>query len=636
VRIGPVQEPPIGMNKQILDYYNLELQHIRQMSGEFAKEYPKIASRLALDDEGKGTCPDPFVERLLEGFAYLTSRIHLKLDAEFPRFTQAFLETVYPEYLCPTPSMAIVRFDPDFKNKALADGFDIPKGKSIRAISGSFDSTPCTYRTAHSVKVWPICVMDAKYLDRDVMSLALPPTAEGVSAFHLTLESTAETKIRDIHLDSLTFYVHGSDSLPSTILEHLFAHGVGGWTRDPLDVKKGWQALPKNCLRLVGNEKSEALLPPKNTSFEGYRLLKEYFALPQRFHFFEINGLAKSFEAASGNRIEIALPLSQSDHTLAPSVNAALFNLNCSPVINLFEKHPDRIDLSKKESEFHVVVDRTRPLDFEIFSIQSVKGYGNHAGEEQNFHSFYQARESNSSNAGFFTIHRSARIPSDREKRFGRLSSYSGTEVFISLVDGNSAPYSSSLEQIGISALCTNRHLPMRLTQSDRSNPFTIEFNGPVTGAYCLSGPTPPRPSLAMGETAWRLISHLSLNYLSVIDTSESEGADTLRELLKLYVDSNDKSTLKQIDGIVSVRSLPVLRKIPSPNTITFARGLEITIVLDDIAFAGSGLFVLGMVLEQFFSRLVTINSFTETVIKSKQRGEVIRWPARTGRKQIL
>jgi type VI secretion system protein ImpG len=139
-----------------------------------------------------------------------------------------------------------------------------------------------------------------------------------------------------------------------------------------------------------------------------------------------------------------------------------------------------------------------------------------------------------------------------------------------------------------------------------------------------------------MGETAWRLISHLSLNYLSVIDSSESEGADTLRELLKLYVDSNDKSTLKQIDGIVSVRSLPVLRRIPSPNTITFARGLEITIVLDDIAFAGSGLFVLGMVLEQFFSRLVTINSFTETVIKSKQRGEVIRWPARTGRKQIL
>jgi type VI secretion system protein ImpG len=624
------------MNKQILDYYNLELQHIRQMSGEFAKEYPKIAARLALDDEGKEICPDPFVERLLEGFAYLTSRIHLKLDAEFPRFTQSFLETVYPEYLCPTPSMAIVRFEPDFKNKALINGFDIPRGTPIRAMSGGLDSSPCTYKTAHGIKVWPVRLLEAKYLDRNVVSLALPPTAEGISAFHLTLESTAETKIRELQLDSLTFYVHGSDSLPSTVLEHLFAHGIGAWIRDPLDNKKSWQPLPKNSLRLVGHEKSQSLLPAKNTSFEGYRLLKEYFALPQRFHFFEIQGLQKAFAVASGNRIEIALPLSQSDYTIGPSVNASLFNLNCTPVINLFEKRADRIDLSTRGSEFHVVVDRTRPLDYEIYSIQSVTGYGNHAGEEQSFHSFYQSRELDSPRAGYFTINRAPRTPSEREKRFGRLSSYSGSEVFINLVDGNAAPYSASLEQIGISALCTNRHLPIRLSQSDRSNPFTIEFNGPITEAYCLSGPTPPRPSLAMGEIAWRLISHLSLNYLSITDSSKSEGAGALRELLKLYVDPNDKSTLKQIDGILLVQSAPVLQRIPSPNMITFARGLEMTIVFDDIAFAGSGLFVLGMVLEHFFSRLVTINSFTETVIKSKQRGEVIRWPARTGRKQIL
>src|SRR5208283_5048296 len=124
------------MDERLLAYYNSELRHVREMAGEFAREFPKIAGRLALDKDAKDICPDPYVERLLEGFAWLAARVHLKMDAEFPRFTQALLETVYPHYLSPVPSMAVVRFDPEPNESALADGVVVPRGSLLRGNVG--------------------------------------------------------------------------------------------------------------------------------------------------------------------------------------------------------------------------------------------------------------------------------------------------------------------------------------------------------------------------------------------------------------------------------------------------------------------------------------------------------------------
>src|SRR5687767_5422533 len=141
------------MDERLLEHYNTELRHIREMAGEFAREFPKIAGRLALDKDAKEICPDPYVERLLEGVAYLAARIHLKLDAEFPRFTQALLETVYPHYLNPIPSMAVVRFDPEQGDDALAAGVPVPRATILRSMLGKGDKTACTFQTAHEVRL---------------------------------------------------------------------------------------------------------------------------------------------------------------------------------------------------------------------------------------------------------------------------------------------------------------------------------------------------------------------------------------------------------------------------------------------------------------------------------------------------
>ncbi len=624
------------MDRQFLHHYNQELQHLRQTAGEFAREYPKIASRLSLDPDGKEACPDPFVERLIEGFAYLAARVQVKLDAEFPRFTQSLLETVYPDYLSPTPSMAVIRFEPDLKNKALAGGFSIPRGTPIRSGASKSTQTRCTYRTAHDLTLWPITLREAHYRDRSLSTLELPPSSRAAAAVHMIFDAEAELSFADIPLDTLTFFLRGTDSLPVKVMEHLFAHGLGAWVRDPADPATGWQQLEAGCLSPVGFAKTESLLPDNPATFEGYRLLMEYFAFPQRFLFFRVAGLDRVRRPMSGSAFELAFVLDQADPTLAALINKSLFDICSTPAINLFEKRTDRIPVSNRAPEFHVVVDRTRPIDFEVHSVRAVTAYGK-SGTEQPFRPFYAVKDKDGENAtAFFTVHRKRRTATEKERQFGSLSSYQGSEVYLSFVDSASAPYCGDIEQFGVTALCTNRHLPLRLRQSDRGTEFAVEMNGPVKSAGCLAGPTAPRPSVAIGETAWRLINHLSLNYLSLNDSSETEGAAALRELLRLYVGPEDRTLQKQVDGVISMAATPVLRRVTAQGMISFARGLEVKIILDEDAFTGFGIFIFGMVLEEFFARHVAINSFTETVIVSKQRGEIIRWPARTGRKPIL
>jgi len=621
------------MTPQFLQYYNTELQHIRMMAAEFARAYPKIAARLDLDRDGKETCPDPFVERLLEGFAYMAARTRLKLDAEFPRFTQALLETVHPEYLCPVPSMAIVRFSPDFGNKSLYDGFTVPRGTLIRSHRTKEEVTPCTYRTAHEIKLWPVRITDARYLDRSIDSIRLPEGLYPAAALHIVLQCNAETSFDALPMDELTFYIRGSEGTPQGLMEHLFAHGMGVWMRDGSEPDRGWTRLPEDAVRPVGLQNDEALIPSTAPGFEGYRLLREYFSFPQRFLFFAVKGL-KTMKVRS-QTLELAFTLKTADANAARNVTGSYFELYCSPVVNLFEKRTDRVEIEQATTEHHVVVDRTRPLDYEVYRINRVLGYGDTPGEEHRFHSFYRTRDEAGEATAFYTLYRRLRTPNEKERTYGRLTSYLGSEVYLSLVDTVAAPYPGDIRQLGISALCTNRHLPIRLSQSGRTAQFALEINGPVASVECLSGPTSPQPSFAMGETAWRIISHLSLNYFSLTDSPNQEGASALRDLLKLYVPPEDRAAQLQIEGLLSVQHRLIIRRVPAQDFIVFARGLEVTVTFDEEAFVGTGIFLLGMVLEQFFARHVSINAFTETVIRSKQRGEIVRWPARAGRKTL-
>jgi len=624
------------MDRRLLNLYNIELQHLRETAAEFSRDFPKIAGRLALTD-AKETCPDPFVERLLEGFAFLAARVHLKLDAEFPRFTQAILETVYPHYLSPTPSMAVIRFEPDPHAAQMEKGFTIPRGSPLKTYLAQDEKTACEYRTAHEVQLWPISIAEAQYYTRELAQLELPGELGARAAIRLRLRTGNGAPFKKLQLDRLSFFLRGADELPVSIYEQIFTRGLGVVVQSmSTQRKKPRSLLPASAIARVGFVDEEALLPRGPRGFEGYRLLHEYFASPQRFLFFTITGLAEGVSLAETDELDLIIPLKEQEIRLEDRIEASTFELFCTPAINLFPMRTDRIQLSDRFSEYHVIPDRTRPLDFEIYDIQSVTGHGASMEDDQPFLPFYLSRDKGPQAGGFYTVNRLPRVPTERERRVGKVSSYGGSEVFLSLVDANSAPYRSDLEQLSVKALCTNRHLPIQMSTGIGESDFSLQAHAPVRSIRCISGPTPPRTPFAEGERSWQVISHLSLNYLSLLDAPGTDGAVALRDLLKLYADPSDAFARKQIEGVRHAQATPIVRRVEGTGPIAFARGLEVSVLFDEEAFEGTGMFILGAVLEQFFARYVSLNSFTETLVKTSQRGEIVRWRPCVGKRQLI
>jgi len=633
------------MDPRLLRYYERELQYVREMGAEYAKEFPKIAARLSLDGL---ECQDPYVERLLEGFAFLAARVQLKLDAEFPRFTQHLLEILCPHYLAPTPSMAVVQITPTPGDGGLATGYKVPRGSGMKSPRGKGDEAPCEYRTAHEVVLWPIEVVEASHApySRELGGGDAAELRQVRGAVRIRLKATAGLTFDKIAVDALPFFLRGAGDVPARLWEQIVG-GTAGVLVRPAGGGATWrEMLPATAVRRVGFDPDEALLPFGPRSFQGYRLLHEYFAFPERYLFFEIAGFSAALAGRKEKEIEIAILLSRSDATLHNVVDGANFALHCTPVVNLFPMQADTIQLSDTRHEYHVVPDRSRPMDFEVHDVIEVEGKGGLDQAARRLAPFYASPESATRHpdGAFYTTLRQPRLLAESQRRKGTRSSYVGSEVFLSLVDAKDVPYSPDLKQLSVKVRCTNRDLPLHLTTGQGRTDFSLQSGGPVQSVRCVAGPTAPAPSFVQdpssagraGEVAWRLVSHMSLNYLSIVDAPDGRGADNLREMLALYAPVAAAAVRKQIDGLRSVRSRPVIRRIHGSGPLAFGRGLEITVTFDESAFVGASSFLLGAVLDEFFARYVSINSFTETVVETLDRGELIRWPARTGRRHAL
>ena len=632
------------MDSRLLEYYDRELSHLREVGGEFAAEFPKIAGRLGLDSF---ECADPYVERLLEGFAFLAARVHLKIDAEFPTFTQHLLEMVYPHYLTPIPSMAVVQFAASMTEGSLAEGFKLPRETMLRSQVARGEQTACQYRTSQDVTLWPLEITEAEYVSRDVAAADLPPLPGVRAGLRIRLRTTAGLKFNALSaLKSLTLFLRGSGELPMHLYEALLANCVALVIR-PVEDKRRQVILHKSNVRRTGFDDNQALLPYTTQSFHGYRLLQEYFAFPQRFMFIELEG----FEHAVTNwnrpqqklevsEVDIIVLLDHTDRYLESTVSESDFALHCSPAVNLFPKRADRIHLNDRTPEFHVVPDRTRPMDFEVYQVRSLVGIGSSSEDEQEFLPFYCTNDLSdyTEHDAFYTVKRMSRVWSSKQRKYGPRTRYVGSETYVALVDPKMGAYEHHLKQLAVATYCTNRDLPFQMPVGKGATDFTMEAAAPVNAIRILAGPTRPRPSptYAPGDISWRLISHLALNYLTLTDTDERQGAAALRQLLALYGETGELPIRKQLEGVRSVASQQIVRPLPTDGPRSFGRGLEIKLTFDESAFEGTGIFLLGAVLEQFFARYVSINSFTETIIQSTDRGEIIRWPARIGQRHLL
>lgn len=624
------------MDPRLLDYYNRELQFIREMGAEFAEAYPRIAARLGMEGI---ECADPYVERLIESYALLAARVQLKLDARHPDFTQHLLEMVYPLHLAPTPSCAVAELVPNLGESALKDGVRVPRGSAMRAEPATGVPTACEYRTAHDVVLWPLAMTEARYVvgtgSFAAPGLRFDPRTR--AAIRLGLRTEGALRLRELPLDSLGFFIYATADLAARIHEQVLAGCVGVVVRRP-GTSEGATVLPASAVRAVGYGDDETLLPASRRGFQGYRLLQEYFAFPERLLFFAVDGLRPAVERLDGEALELLLLVDRSLPDLEAALDASQFRLNCTPVVNLFPRALDRVHLAPFETEHHAVPDRSRPMDFEIHSIDRVVGIGSGGESLVEVAPLYHAdhRSSESDARTYYTVQRRPRLPSPRQQRTGSRTSYLGSECYLSIVDSLQRDLKGEIQQLEIAAHCTNRDLPVALVTGKSRLQFALAGGAPVQTVRCVAGPTAPRPSPAFGDTAWRLISHLSLNYLSISDGDELEGAQLLRNLLGLYADPQDTVAHRQIGGVRRVSHRPVVRRIPDGGPITYGRGLEIGLTLDESAFEGTGILRLGSVLERYFARYVSINSFVETRLLSERRGEVRKWPVRTGARQTI
>ncbi|CCG88425.1 type VI secretion system baseplate subunit TssF [Erwinia piriflorinigrans] len=624
------------MDSKQLDYYNRELAYLREMGAEFAGRYPKVAGRLGMRGD---EVADPYVERLMEGFAFLTSRVQLKMDAEFPRFSQRLLEMIAPNYLSPTPSMAIAELQPDSRKGDISNGFLVPRGTMMDSQALKQNGVTCSYTTAHDVMLQPVRINSVELggIPANVPLGELGLSQRGaVSALRIRIACDESVTLSHLSFDSLMFFLSGPDMQALQLLELVMQHYVGGYCQsvgsDPQRTPLGDDALQQE-----GFAADQALLPNDLRNFDGYRLLQEYFAFPARFQFISISQLRPLLKACDpqAREFDIVLLLDSANPGLERVIDHSHLALHCTPVINLFPRVAQRQKLSDSVHEYHLVVDNIRPLDYEIYSVQKLYASGERQREEQQFRPFWSTFSDDGGNYGaYFSLRREQRTLSERAQRFGTRTGYVGSEVFLSLVDEHNSPWHEDLRYLTAEVMCTSRDLPLLLLQ--QQGQFVMPDSIPVRQLTLRKGPTPPRPALAEGKIAWRLVSHLQMNYLSLMDGDDGQGAAALRQMLGLYANLAEAAAARQIDGIRHCQLKPVFRRVPEPGPIVFARGIGIELEVDEQAFSGSSPWLLGSVLERVFSRLVAINTFTEMTLTSQQRGEVGYWAPRMGKRRLI
>ena len=622
------------MDAKFLGYYERELQFIRDMAGEFAKDYPKVASHLALDT---ADVSDPYVERLLEGFSFLTARLHLRMDAQYPRFLQSLLQQVYPSYLAPRPSATVVQFELD--EAAGADGgIAIDRGTRLRATKGASEQTACEFVTTQPCELVPVAVTSVDYAtDIAALKELAPPTLNPRAALRLKLKTVDGIAFQESMIDRLTFYLSGQTRQAHRLLKQLSLHALGIQVSDVQ--QRSRQFIESEQISLPGLDEENSLLPRDTRYFSGFALLGEYFHFPEKFLFAQMSGLTTGLARLKDNECILTVFLSEADQELIGRVTADDFSLNCAPAINLFSRRTDRMRLDTQHEEHHLLVDRTRPADFEVYSVESVSGFSEH-NEEHRFARLYDSvgKDVGVSSGAFFSQRFDKRLASSSARKFGARSAYRGSEVFLSLVDQNEAPYPASMRHLEAQVFCTNRDLPINIAVGRGSTDFSLDINAPVNAIRAKAGPTRPKEGLALEEGAltWRAVNHLSTNYLSLVEGSPGNGARAIRDLLALYGDESDSTIRRQIESLQSVAARRVTRRLPTDGPITYGRGLQVTVNIDESGFAGFGSFLLTRVLERFFSRYVSINSFTETRVIFADSKEEILWPPTVGHRHLL
>lgn len=612
------------MRDELLYLYERELAFLRRTGAEFAQRYPKVASRLLLEPS---KCDDPHVERLLEGFAFLAARVHLKLQDDYPEFSEALLETVYPQYTRPLPAMSLVQFHLDPEQGKLPAGLRVAQGASL--FSRPVGGVPCRFRTCYETTLWPVELTAAKWLAPYELS---PPvrSASAVAALRLELQCFPDVRFDKLELQTLRLHLSAESNLASTLYEVLCNNCVEILVRDPTPGSRTAPlSLPPSALRPVGFAPDEEMLPLPPRAFLGYRLLQEYFTFPDKFFFLDLGGFAQLRAAGYGSRAEVVFLISAFERNerrpmLETGVTADTLRLGCTPVVNLFAQSSEPILLDQRRHEYRLTPDARRDASTGIYSVEEVVALSPGQAEPLRFEPFYALRHGEQGRGQRFWYAR-------RRPAKWRLDE--GSDVYLTFVDRSARTLLPDADAVTARLLCFDGDVPARLPFGNPAGDFELPGGGPVRRIVALVKPTDAvYPALGRAQL-WRLISQLSLNYTALV----GHGPEPLQELLRLHNFADTQAAEKQIQGILGVRPEPAYARIESGFGLTFARGQRIEIEFDEEQFAGGGAYLFASVLHHFLAMAVSLNSFSRVAARTRQRKDLLaEWPPRSGCKTLL
>ena len=615
------------MREELLEYYERELTYLRQMGGEFARKYPKVAGRLLLDPE---RCDDPHVSRLLEGFALLAARVHKRIDDDFPEISEALTRIIHPGYLRPTPSMTIVECQPDPAQGKKTAGMRIPRGTPLTT-KATVDGLPCRFQTAYDVDLWPFSVVAGEWRQPERMQRS-PRSSTGAqvaAAARLRLRCQKDVVFTGLPLSRLRFHLAGDASVVYSLYEFFSEKCIEVQLRDPKDEKRLFTLEPER-LQMVGFDAEENLLPFVRRSMDGHRLLQEYFALPEKYLFFDLDGLEPLAQSGFGEEAEIVFLFSsferpERQQVLELGVNERTFRLGCTPAINLFQQSSEPILLNQARHEYTIVPDSRHTREMEIFSIEEVIASNPRLRQSvvlEPMHAYrHQTRDRE--DLAFWVANRTLNQFGEREP----------SVTTISVVDLNGNFTDPEADVLMVRALCTNFDLPTRFHFGAEAGDFDVVGFPAAKTVIGLRRPTASVSPSGGPEHLWRLISLLSLNYLSL----NEEGRTAMQEILRLHNLNDSAASDNQVESILKMKSSPGFSLVNSAYGLIPARGTQVEMEFDEQQFAGSGLYLFAAVLDRFLAGYASMNSFSQLTARSTLRKEAIgKWPPRAGTQALL
>ena len=612
-------------------YFKEELEFLRGMGKEFSSKKFSGSEEIATSLKERGTDPD--VERVLEGFAFLSGQIRQKLDNEFPELTHGLMNLLWPHYLRPIPSISILEFKPKpgmvTEEKRIPKGMNngkLFKGTEVQSQPVGEGKTKCIFRTCFDIDMYPVELRKAN----------LERTSDGATNLCLSFQMTEGLTLEQVRLKSLRLYLHGD---PAFTLYLWLSQYISQVTLHPRnkDEQEREIVLDVSSIQPAGFSKDVALLPYPKLAFDGYRLLQEYFAFREKFLFIDLLGLSV---LKTGDAFDVTIGLTNNAHSPV-RVTAENFRLWCTPIVNLFSHGSDPISVTHDRIEYLVRPSSSGqdiffPSAYEIYQVESASGRELGTGKQQIYESFFSLKksEANAANAIFY------------QTRLRESVNNTGAETFVAFVNQANKATAPQTETVAFDLTCTNRALAQKLIVGEINDhtsysPEFTDFENITNVTPSVSAPLFQKKrrignkTLQDGsdETYWRLLSHLSLNYLSL------SNVEALHEILELY---NFQANQDEGTGKVNSKHISSIREIKTSQSIRIFRGypitgVEVTLGLKEENFEQEGeLFLFGSVLNEFFGLYASLNSFTQLNIRGISRGKLYQWKAKIGQQVLL